>query len=127
MSNKKKNKGPRWFVPAGLEPTEMDRIILSWQEKGKLVPTPSLIKTQEQIQGIRKAGELNTAVLDCVAEHIREGMSTLEIDKLVYDYTTSHGGIPALPVSTMWFVMEFPTSTISWRKVISSMLIVPPS
>ena len=82
MSNKnKKNKAPRWFVPAGLEPTEMDRIILDWQEKGKLVPTPSLIKTQEQIQGIRK--------------HIREGMSTLEIDKLVYDYTTSHGGVPA--------------------------------
>ena len=96
MNNKnKKNKGPRWFVPAGLEPTRMDRIILSWQEKGKLVPTPSLIKTHEQIQGIRKAGELNTAVLDYVAEHIREGMSTLQIDKLVYDYTTSHGGIPA--------------------------------
>ena len=54
MSNKnKKNKAPRWFVPAGLEPTEMDRIILDWQEKGKLVPTPSLIKTQEQIHGIR--------------------------------------------------------------------------
>ena len=96
MSNKnKKNKAPRWFVPAGLEPTEMDRIILDWQEKGKLVPTPSLIKTQEQIHGIRKAGVLNTAVLDYVAEHIREGMSTLEIDKLVYDYTTSHGGVPA--------------------------------
>ena len=95
MSNKKKNKAPRWFVPAGMEPTQMDRIILDWQEKGKLVPTPSLIKTKEQIQGIRKAGELNTAVLDCVAEHIREGMSTLQIDKLVYDYTTAHGGIPA--------------------------------
>ena len=96
MSNKKnKNKAPRWFVPAGLEPTEMDRIILDWQEKGKLVPTPSLIKTKEQIEGIRKAGELNTAVLDCVAERIREGMSTLEIDKLVYDFTTSHGGVPA--------------------------------
>ena len=96
MSNKnKKNKAPRWFVPAGLEPTEMDSIILDWQEKGKLVPTPSLSKTQEQIHGIRKAGVLNTAVLDYVAEHIREGMSTLEIDKLVYDYTTSHGGVPA--------------------------------
>ena len=96
MSNKnKKNKAPRWFVPAGMEPTEMDRIILDWQEKGKLVPTPSLIKTQEQIQGIRKAGELNTAVLDYVADHICEGMSTLQIDKMVYDFTTSHGGVPA--------------------------------
>ena len=96
MVNKKKKKiSNRWFVPQGLEPTEMDRKILYWQEKGKLVPTPSLIKTQEQIEGIRKAGVLNTGVLDLVQEKIREGMSTLEIDKLVYDYTVSHGGIPA--------------------------------
>ena len=96
MVNKKKKKiSNRWFVPQGLEPTEMDRKILYWQENGKLVPTPSLIKTQEQIEGIRKAGVLNTGVLDLVQEKIREGMSTLEIDKLVYDYTVSHGGIPA--------------------------------
>ena len=55
MVNKNKKKiSNRWFVPQGLEPTEMDRKILYWQEKGKLVPTPSLIKTQEQIEGIRK-------------------------------------------------------------------------
>ena len=34
-------------------------------------------------------------VLDHVAAHIRPGMSTAEIDQLVYDYTTTHGGIPA--------------------------------
>ena len=33
--------------------------------------------------------------MDKVAEVIREGMSTAEIDKIVYDYTVSHGGIPA--------------------------------
>jgi methionyl aminopeptidase len=38
---------------------------------------------------------LNTAVLDLVQEKIHEGMSTLEIDQLVYDFTTKHGGIPA--------------------------------
>ena len=92
--NKKKIK-ERWFVPEGMEPTDMDRRILSWQEKGKVVPTPDLIKTPEQIEGIRRAGVLNTAVLDTVQEHIREGMSTLEIDRLVYEYTTRHGGIPA--------------------------------
>lgn len=91
----KKNKQPRWFVPAGMKETEMDRRILYWQEKGKLVPTRNLIKTKEQIDGIRKAGVLNTAVLDAVADMIKEGVSTLEIDKLVYDFTTKHGGIPA--------------------------------
>ena len=94
MSAKKKIK-QRWFVPAGLEPTEMDQKIMEWQEKGKIVPTRDLIKTHEQIEGIRQAGGLNTAVLDLVAEKIHEGMSTLEIDQLVYDFTTKHGGVPA--------------------------------
>lgn len=95
--NRKKSKKKllRWFIPEGLEPTEMDSRILYWQERGKLVPTRDLIRTKEQIEGIRLAGVLNTAVLDCVQEHIHEGMSTLEIDRLVYDYTVSHGGIPA--------------------------------
>lgn len=73
----------------------MDRQILFWQEQGKLVPTRDLIKTPEQIAGIRRAGELNTAVLDEVASRIREGMTTNDIDRIVYDYTTQHGGIPA--------------------------------
>ena len=94
MSAKKKIK-QRWFVPAGLEPTEMDQKIMEWQEKGKIVPTRELIKTHEQIEGIRQAGVLNTAVLDLVAEKIHEGMSTLEIDQLVYNFTTTPGGVPA--------------------------------
>ena len=51
--------------------------------------------TPEQIEMIKKSAELNTAVLDHVAAHIHAGMSTAEIDKLVYDFTTEHGGIPA--------------------------------
>ena len=63
--------------------------------KGQIVPDRSLLKTPEQIAAIRKSADLNTAVLDHVAAHIRPGMSTSEIDQLVYDYTTTHGGIPA--------------------------------
>lgn len=92
---KNRKKQQRWIVPSGLEPTEMDRRIIAWEAKGKLVPTPQLIKTKAQIEGIRKAGQLNTAVLDTVAEKIREGMSTAQIDRIVYDYTTAHGGTPA--------------------------------
>lgn len=54
-----------------------------------------LIRTPEQIEGIRRAGQLNTAVLDYVQERIREGMSTEEIDRLVADFTERHGGICA--------------------------------
>lgn len=63
--------------------------------KGQIVPDRSLLKTPEQIAAIKKSADLNTAVLDHVAAHIRPGMSTAEIDQLVYDYTTTHGGIPA--------------------------------
>ena len=63
--------------------------------KGQIVPDRSLLKTPEQIAAIRKSADLNTAVLDHVAAHIHAGMSTAEIDKLVYDFTTEHGGIPA--------------------------------
>lgn len=89
-------KNPRnWRVKSGVPLTEMDKRILSFQNRGHLVPTRELIKTPEQIEGIRQAGKLNTAVLDHVAAHINEGMSTLDIDRLVYDFTTQHGGIPA--------------------------------
>lgn len=89
-------KYPRnWSVKSGQPLTEMDKKILSFQNKGHLVPTRDLIKTPEQIAGIRKAGVLNTAVLDLVAEKICEGISTLEIDRLVYDFTIKNGGVPA--------------------------------
>lgn len=89
-------KNPRnWRVKSGQPLTEMDKKILSFQNRGCLVPTRDLIKTPEQIDGIRRAGTLNTAVLDHVAEHIHEGMSTLDIDKLVHEFTIQHGGIPA--------------------------------
>ncbi|MBP5278657.1 MAG: type I methionyl aminopeptidase, partial [Prevotella sp.] len=88
-------KKRRWRLLTGVAPTEMDRKIMYWENKGREVPTRKLIKTPEQIEGIRKAGVLNTAVLDEVAQKIHEGMSTLEIDQIVYDFTTRHGGIPA--------------------------------
>lgn len=77
--------------------------------KGQIVPDRSLLKTPEQIKAIQKSADLNTAVLDHVAEHIREGMSTEEIDRLVYDYTTQHGGIPA-PLNYQGFPKSVCTS-----------------
>ena len=84
-----------WIVPKGKELTDMDRKILFYQEHGHLVPSPKLIKTPEQIEGIRRSGKINTGVLDLVEKEIHAGMSTAEIDKLVYDYTVDHGAIPA--------------------------------
>ena len=88
-------KKKRWHLIKGQEPTEMDKKVMYWENKGKLVPTRDLIKTPEQIEGIRKSGVVNTGVLDEVAKHIRAGMSTLEIDKICRDYCEAHGATPA--------------------------------
>lgn len=82
-------------MPKGAELTELDKKVLYFQNKGHLVPSRKLIKTPEQIEGIRRSGLINTAVLDLVASEIKAGMSTAEIDKMVYDFTVSHGAIPA--------------------------------
>lgn len=84
-----------WIVPQDRPMTELDRRVLEFQDQGCLVPSRNLIKTPEQIEGIRRSGVINTGVLDLVAKEIHAGMSTLDIDKLVYDYTTAHGAIPA--------------------------------
>ncbi|MCR5468056.1 MAG: type I methionyl aminopeptidase, partial [Lachnospiraceae bacterium] len=54
-----------------------------------------LIKTPEQIEKIKESCKINIAVLDYVGEHIKAGMSTEEIDRMVYEKTTEMGGIPA--------------------------------
>ncbi|MBR2726476.1 MAG: type I methionyl aminopeptidase [Solobacterium sp.] len=65
------------------------------RRQGKIVPDARLIKRPSHIEGIRKAGAVNTAVLDAVAEKIHEGMSTQEIDDIVVAVTHEHGGICA--------------------------------
>ncbi len=88
-------KRNNWQVIKGQPLTELDKKILYLQNKGHLVPSRKLIKTEEQIEGIRKSGVVNSGILDLVGKEIKAGMSTAEIDKLVYDYTVSHGAIPA--------------------------------
>lgn len=73
----------------------IDDKIAELKAQGHEVPDREMIKTPAQIEGIRKACAINTAVLDLVAENIKAGMSTEEIDKLVYEYTISQGATPA--------------------------------
>ena len=74
---------------------EFDEKIDHFRREGKEVPTRAMIKTPEQIEGIRESSKINIAVLDLISEKIHAGMTTEEIDKLVYDETTRLGGIPA--------------------------------
>ncbi len=92
MLSKRKKK---WLPLPGQELTELDRQVMYWEHKGKEVPSRDLIKTPEQIEGIRRAGVVNTGVLDEVARQIHAGMSTLEIDDICTRYCEEHHAIPA--------------------------------
>lgn len=79
------------------------------KDNGEIVPSRKILKTPYQIEMIKKSAALNTAVLDEVAKKIHIGMSTAEIDQIVYDYTTKHGGIPA-PLNYQGFPKSVCTS-----------------
>ena len=82
------------FTPKNY-PDEMEERIQKYRKQGIKLPPRKVLRTPEQIEGIKASALINTGVLDHVAAHIREGISTAEIDKLVYDYTLAHGAIPA--------------------------------
>ena len=65
------------------------------QAQGHMVPKREIIKTGSQIEKIRESAKINVEILDYVAEHIKEGISTAEIDRWVYDITTRAGAVPA--------------------------------
>ena len=74
---------------------QFDEKLKELQQEGHIIPSHDMIKTPEQIEKIKESGKINIAVLDYVAEHIKAGISTAEIDKWVYDITTKMGGVPA--------------------------------
>lgn len=74
---------------------DFDEKLESFAVSGHAIPTHQMIKTEEQIEAIRKSAKINIAVLDYVAEHIRAGISTAEIDRWVHEETVRMGGIPA--------------------------------
>ena len=54
-----------------------------------------IIKTEEQIEGIRKSSRLTRDILDMLTERIVAGITTDEIDRLAHEYTLAHGAVPA--------------------------------
>ena len=65
------------------------------ESRGEIVPPRYLIKTPSQIQGIKESAKINIAVLDEISRTIKIGMTTQEIDDIVYSLTKKMGGIPA--------------------------------
>lgn len=82
------------FTPSNY-PAEVEAKIQKYRKQGYKLPLRKVLRTPEQLEGIRESAKINTALLDYISENIREGMSTEEIDVMVYDFTTKHGAIPA--------------------------------
>lgn len=72
-----------------------DEKLREFEFEGFEVPSRSIIKTPEQVQGIRESAKINMAVLDAIEKEAHVGMTTLQIDEIVNDITYSMGGIPA--------------------------------
>ena len=62
------------------------------------------LKTEEEIEGIRKSCHITADMFNEIIPKIHAGMSTYEIDKMFEKYITSHGGTPA------WWLEDFPGS-----------------
>ncbi len=61
----------------------------------KTKPANPIIKTSEEIEGMRRAGAFNGEMMDHIRPFVKEGISTEEINTLVHGYTVQHGHIPA--------------------------------
>lgn len=59
------------------------------------MPESVPIYNEEERNKLRAAGRFNAELMDFVRPHIRAGVTTEEIDRLVHDYTLQHGHTPA--------------------------------
>lgn len=74
---------------------EQDARMEELARAGYQVPPRKLIKTEVQVEGIRRACQLSKEILDMVDKRLEIGISTAEIDGWVHEYTVTHGAIPA--------------------------------
>ncbi len=73
-----------------------------------------IIKTEEQIEGIRKSSQLAGNTLKFISDYVKEGVSTLYLDNLIEKYMRDNGAIPA----TLGYMGYPKSSCISLNEVI---------
>lgn len=54
-----------------------------------------ILKTDEDIENLRKSAKVLSGLLVEIATVIKPGITTLSLDKLAFDYIQDHGGTPA--------------------------------
>ncbi len=70
-------------------------ILESYKKKGFTILSANLIRTKEEIEGIRASSQLTKKILDIVGERIKAGITTNQINEWVHEYTIQNNAIPA--------------------------------
>ncbi|WP_018109965.1 type I methionyl aminopeptidase [Bacteroides propionicifaciens] len=87
-------KGDR-FTPFNY-PIEVEQRIQELRKNKNIqLPPRKILRTREELAGIKASAEINTALLDFITPFVKAGVSTRELDSLVYQFTTDNGAIPA--------------------------------
>lgn len=99
MSEKKIGRNDPCWCGSGLKYKNChmnnDKRMFKAAFEGHTIPRRNMLKTPAQIEKIKESAKINVACLDAVEKAIKPGMSTQEIDDIVYKVTTEMGGIPA--------------------------------
>ena len=74
---------------------DLKKEFLFREKKSKPMERGIILKTEEQIDGIRKSCQLTKYLLDMVEDRISEGVTTNEIDSWVHEETLLNGALPA--------------------------------
>ncbi|MBL6458327.1 type I methionyl aminopeptidase [Belnapia sp. T6] len=53
------------------------------------------LHSAEDFAGMRAAGRLVAAALDMITAHVREGITTEELDRICHEFVLDHGALPA--------------------------------
>ncbi len=67
----------------------------SYRLQGYAVPRRKLLKTQNQIEGIRESSKRNIELLNFITDYVVDGVTTEELNRLIDEKTTALGGTPA--------------------------------
>ena len=54
-----------------------------------------IIKTEEQIDGIRKSSQLAGNALVMIGDYVKEGVDTDHLDKIIHEFIQDNGAVPA--------------------------------
>ncbi len=71
--------------------TEVIEKLKELKEKGFVVPSEDMIKTEDEIKIIKECAKINTEVLDLIEKNIKSGISTEELDNIAHEFIISKG------------------------------------